>query len=306
MMKIDLEQLEILDAIERRGSFAAAAEELHRVPSALTYQVRQLEERLGTAVFDRSGHRAVLTDVGQVLLQEGRAILAAADQLERRLQSVAGGWEAELRIVISDLFPSHWFWPLVRDFRQTCKQTRLVLRRETFGGVWEALLDDRADLAIGISGEQGGSSRIRSRHFMDVDWAFAMAPEHPLAALPEPLSRADIEAHCVVAAEDSSRRLVPRKAGITSGRDILNVPDMQAKLDAQLAGIGVGYLPRFLVAGHLAGGVLVEREVDEARGHSSLHLGWRRGAGRAIADGKALKWWLARLEGWNPLMEGAA
>ena len=70
--KITLEALEILDAIERKGSFAAAAESLFRVPSAITYSIRKLEEDLEVALFNRSGHRATLTEAGQELLQEGR------------------------------------------------------------------------------------------------------------------------------------------------------------------------------------------------------------------------------------------
>ena len=48
-MKLTLETLEVLDAIDRRGSFAAAADELHRVPSAVTYSVQQAEEALRAA-----------------------------------------------------------------------------------------------------------------------------------------------------------------------------------------------------------------------------------------------------------------
>ena len=55
-MKLTLDGLEVLDAIDRRGSFAAAAEELHRVPSAITYSVQQMEESLDIALFDRRGH----------------------------------------------------------------------------------------------------------------------------------------------------------------------------------------------------------------------------------------------------------
>ena len=72
MAKISLEALQVLDAIDRKGSFATAADDLHRVPSAVTYSVRQLESALGIEVFDRSGHRAVLTEAGLELLKEGR------------------------------------------------------------------------------------------------------------------------------------------------------------------------------------------------------------------------------------------
>lgn len=92
-MKITLESLQILDAIDRRGSFAAAAEEVFRVPSALTYTMQKLESDLGVALFDRAGRRALLTPAGRALLDEGRILLQAADALECRVQRVATGWE---------------------------------------------------------------------------------------------------------------------------------------------------------------------------------------------------------------------
>ena len=81
MTKLSLEALQVLDAIDRKGSFAAAAEDLHRVPSAVTYSVRQLEQSLGIELFDRRGHRAVLTDAGTELLSHGRELLKAAADL---------------------------------------------------------------------------------------------------------------------------------------------------------------------------------------------------------------------------------
>ena len=72
---ITIDALKVLDAIDRRGSFAAAAGELFRVPSAISYTVQKREEDLGVDIFDRSGHRATLTPAGKYLLKEGRALL---------------------------------------------------------------------------------------------------------------------------------------------------------------------------------------------------------------------------------------
>jgi DNA-binding transcriptional LysR family regulator len=80
-MRLTLDALAVLDAIDRKGSFAAAAEELHRVPSAMTYAVQKLEEDLDVLLFDRRGHRAQLTEAGRELLREGRHLLQAASEL---------------------------------------------------------------------------------------------------------------------------------------------------------------------------------------------------------------------------------
>jgi DNA-binding transcriptional LysR family regulator len=86
MLRISLDALQVLDAIARCGSFAAAGEVLHRTTSTMSYTVRKLEGDLGVKVFDRSGHRATLTEAGRLLLDEGRAILDAAQSVERRVR----------------------------------------------------------------------------------------------------------------------------------------------------------------------------------------------------------------------------
>ncbi|MBP8270325.1 MAG: LysR family transcriptional regulator, partial [Sphaerotilus sp.] len=90
------EALEMMDTIARTGSFAAAARELGKVPSALTYSVRQLEEALDVLLFDRSSRQAQLTAAGAELLHEGRRLLAQMDAVANRVQRVATGWETTL------------------------------------------------------------------------------------------------------------------------------------------------------------------------------------------------------------------
>ena len=67
-MKYDLDSLEVLDAVVKAGTFARAAGELHRTQSAVSYAVNKLESQLQVEIFDRSGHRAELTDAGRVIL----------------------------------------------------------------------------------------------------------------------------------------------------------------------------------------------------------------------------------------------
>ncbi|HRE15243.1 MAG TPA: LysR family transcriptional regulator, partial [Usitatibacteraceae bacterium] len=115
-MKISLDTLEVLDAIDRRGSFAAAAQELHRVPSAITYSIQQAEEALDVLLFDRRGHRAKLTEAGRELLDEGRELLRVAADLECRVRQVAKGWEAELRLAVDAIIGEDKLMGLLAEF----------------------------------------------------------------------------------------------------------------------------------------------------------------------------------------------
>lgn len=291
-MRLTLDALHVLDTIDRRGSFAAAAEELHRVPSAITYTVQKLEEDLGARLFDRSKHRAVLTEAGRELLREGRHMLRAANALESRVTRVATGWEAELRIAYDDILVLDPILNVVsRFYREQACGTRIRLQAEVLGGCWDALVSDRADFVIGAPGDGPPGGGYSTRPLGHVDFVFAVAPRHPLAAVPDPLSGDDILQHRSISVADTSRNLPARTSGILSGQDVLTVPTLQAKLQAQLMGLGVGYLPRRLAQSHLETGRLVVKQTQEGKSRALLYLAWR-----TANKGKALAWLRQQVE----------
>src|SRR6185437_716663 len=95
--------LTMVDTIARTGSFAAAARHLGKVPSALTYNVRQLEDALDVLLFDRRSRQATLTAAGQELLEEGRRLLDQIDAVANRVKRVACGWETQLTVAVDDV-----------------------------------------------------------------------------------------------------------------------------------------------------------------------------------------------------------
>jgi DNA-binding transcriptional LysR family regulator len=290
-MRLTLDALTVLDAIDRKGSFAAAAEELHRVPSAMTYAVQKLEQDLDVLLFDRRGHRAQLTEAGKQLLSEGRHLLHAAAELEARVKRVATGYEVELRVAVDDVIPMERLYPLIRDFYREDCGTRLRILMEVYGGAWDALVTRRADLVIGAPGEGPAGGGYATRPLGTVQWQFMVAPAHPLAQAPEPLRPEDILKYRSIAAADSSRNLPPRTSGLLSGQDVLTVPDMRYKIAFQCAGLGVGYLPVHMTRAEVAAGKLVIKQVIEPKPDAQGFIAWR-----SADRGKALRWFIDRLE----------
>ncbi len=294
-MKVTLDALEVLDAIDRRGSFAAAADELHRVPSAITYSVQQTEEALDVVLFDRRGHRAKLTEAGRELLDEGRHLLRAAADLECRVQQVAKGWEAELRIAVDAIIGMEKLSGLVAEFYEAQTGTRLRFLHEVLGGTWDALASGRADLAIGASGDAPAGAAYTSRPIGRVEIVLVAAPFHPLAKEPIPITEATLLRHRAVSVADSSRLLPPRTLGLLSGQDVLTVATLEAKVAAHAAGLGVGWLPRWIAEREQWAGRLVILEAEAPRPAGEIVVAWR-----PSTAGKAAKWFVKRLD--DPLV----
>ncbi len=294
-MKLSLDALQVLDAIDRKGSFAAAAEELHRVPSAITYSVQQLEEGLDVLLFDRRGHRAKLTEAGRELLKEGRHLLGAAADLECRIRQVAKGWESELRIAVDTMVGLEKLFGVVAEFYDQNPGTRLRFTHEVLGGTWDALASGRADLAVGAGGDGPPGSGFTTRVLGRLELAFVAAPFHAAAREPQPLSSSALLGFRAVGIADTSRLLPPRTVGLLSGQDVLTVSNLEAKVAALVAGLGVGRIPRWLAEREAYAGRLRILEAATGAGGGEMLVAWH--ADRA---GKGLKWFVKRLE--DPLV----
>jgi DNA-binding transcriptional LysR family regulator len=290
MLKISLDALLTVDTIARRGSFAAAAKELFRVPSTISYTVAKLEEDLGVQLFERFGPRVELTQAGAELLKEGRYLLKAAGDLERRVRRVASGWETEFTIAIDSMLCPEPLMEEIEGFCAVADQTRLRMLKEALSGTWEALLDRRADLLVGAAGAGPSGGGYTAVPIAKVGFVFVVAPGHPLAGAAEPLSKADLAAHRAVSVSDSARQLQARTVGLLFGQNTLAVPDMHTKYAFQRAGLGFGFLPETWVREDIAQGRLVAKTVEEPKPDETLYLAWRTGE-----TGAALDWWKERL-----------
>jgi DNA-binding transcriptional LysR family regulator len=290
MFRISLDALMILDAIDRRGSLSAAASELHRVPSTISYSVSKLEEDLGVQIYDRQGPKVTLTRAGEELLKEGRYLLRVADDLEKRVMRVASGWETELNIGIESMFSPLTLETDIAAFCGVAGGTRLRFSRESLTGSWEALLDRRVDLIIGAPGQGPSGGGYIAEEIGRVSFVFAVAPTHPLAKLKGKIKKEELMQHKAISVSDTARRMAARTVGLMHGQNVIAVPDMQNKLALQLSGIGFGFLPEPYAHDAIAAGALIKKEVEEPKPDEIFYLAWRAGE-----VGAALDWWIERM-----------
>ena len=285
---LTLEALRVMDAIDRRGSFAAAADELGRVPSALSFTMQKLEEELDVVLFDRSGHRTKFTNVGRMLLERGRVLLEAADKLTTDAEALARGWETHLTIVVEALVPTYQLFPLVEKLAAKAN-TQISLMTEVLAGAWERLEQGRADIVIAPDMHFRASTEINTRKLYSMLSVYVASPDHPIHLEPEPLSEVTRVKYRGIAVADTARDRPVLTVTLLDKQQRLTVSSIEEKRQALLAGLGVATMPYPLVEQDIAEGRLrvvspeYTREVD-------IIMAWRRDS-----MGEAKSWCLREI-----------
>lgn len=286
---ITLEALEVLDAIDRKGSFSAAAEMLYRVPSAITYSVQKLEEDLRVTLFVKQGRKWILTPVGRLLLEQGREILAATTHLTEAVRQLESGWETSLNITVDSALGLECVYPLLQELFALHADIEINLYEETLAGGWEALVENRTDITLGFVGAAQNSA-IESRFYKELEWAFVVGKDHPLTCLPQPVRKEDTEMYRTVVVRDSVRNSAAVTYRLFSKKPVLRVPSVGDKIKAQKAGLGIGYLPLDQIQQELQSGELVPLDISGVDNNTQIFVSWHK-----EAKGKALQWLVAQL-----------
>ncbi len=289
----------MLVAIADNGSMAAGARSLGLVPSALSYRIRQLEHQLDVLIIDRRTGRGLMTEAGQELVKEARRLLNDTVAVANRVRRIASGWEPRLSIALDSLISRTVVLDLCAQFympfaSESACPTQIKIRSETLSGTVEALLTGEADLALGVVIESAVIVGINSALLGEVPFVFAVAPHHALAQNTSAITDTQLRQHRAVAVADSARRLTPITIGLIEGQDVLTVPDIMMKLEAQVQGLGCGFLPETLVAPWVKSGHLVIKKTQRKARVSKVSYAWREEI-PGQPRGRAIQWWLAQL-----------
>jgi DNA-binding transcriptional LysR family regulator len=273
---ITIEVLETLDAIDRRGSYAKASEELNKATSAVSYAVQKLEEQLDVALFQRQGRRSVLTPAGQLILQEGRKILLATSRLANSAKEVATGWEPKIRVAMESTLNSPVLFKVLADFLKVHETIEVDLSESVLNGGWEALDQDRIELIVGVPGPVPLQKGFRAIPIGDSDLIPVIATSHTQASLAQ-----DAEALTEILPKlrriithDTSKFEISRSEGLSSAGQTFYVQNIDQKLEAILAGIGIGHMPRTRIQRYLDNGELKELKLANISNHEYF-MAWK-------------------------------
>ncbi|WP_077963629.1 LysR family transcriptional regulator [Ensifer adhaerens] len=252
MLRISLDQWRTFIAVVDAGGFAQAAQALNKSQSTVSYAVRQIEERLGVAVFEIEGRKALLTTEGRILYRRGKSLVDEATRLERAAENLAKGQEQMLSLAVEGLFPSWLLLRCIERFGEEAPETRIELHESVMGGTDELLLAGAVDLAICADNLPAGHTGEVLLRYRAVA---AAAPFHPLHRLERELGIEDLKGHRHLVIRDSGlARQRPSVWSVTERR--LTVSHKATSIRAACMGMGFAWYPEDWIREELAAGQL--------------------------------------------------
>jgi DNA-binding transcriptional LysR family regulator len=290
---LTLDQLRVLVTIADTGSFSAAGRKLGRAQSAISQAVSTLEGVQGVALFDRSGFRPALTELGRVLVGQARAILSGAARFEAITAGTREGLEPELAVAIDPLVPTAAFIDSLHALRREFPYLPLSFSTEGLGGAERRLRRGDAALALCIL-LPNVPDDVAALPLLGINLVPVVSPAHPLAGLDRPATRADLDEHVQLVLSDPAAPDGPSYGVI--GTKAWRFVELGRRLDFLLAGLGWCRMPEYFVAPHLADGRLVSLaiESDPARATGPLTIYAAHMRDRSL--GRAGGWLLRELQ----------
>lgn len=258
---LTLDQLRTFVTVAESGSFRAGGVRLRRVQSAISHAIANLEGELGVSLFDRSGHRPVLTAQGEALLANARDILLRVDAMRARARGMSEGVELSLTLTVDTLFPILDVGTALAEVRAAFPTVGFTLAVEALGGPLDALLDKRSTLAI-LVGEDFRDPRVALEAMCSIEQVAVAAPRHPLGTRVQEgkISLPDLADHLQIVLADPTTLSAGRSFGVLSPQTC-RVNTQDAKHAMIVAGLGWGRLPAWLAMPDLRAGRLVRLAV---------------------------------------------
>jgi DNA-binding transcriptional LysR family regulator len=258
--RLTLDQLRVLIAAADAGSFSAAGRRLRRVQSAVSQTIQALETTLGLALFDRGAKTPVLTEAGKVLLDDARRLVAAAEALRGRAQSIATDVEPELTLAVESMFPNKLLMESLKTVSASFPDLPVTVFTEALGGAEQRLRDGVARL--GFYSPFLGQEGITTESLGPVAMVPVVAASHPLARAKPPIDNTVLQDQVQLVLTDRTQ-LSARFSGGVISRRIWRFADLGTRLDYLLAGFGWCNMPLHLVADHIAAGRLTRLRLKE-------------------------------------------
>jgi LysR family transcriptional regulator for metE and metH len=258
---LDSRHLRLVAEIARTESVTRAADRLNVSQSAVSHQLREIEDKIGTPIFVRSGRRMLPTSAGRIMADAAQLVLGEISRVEARVEQLARHTAGELRVCTHCYTGYHWLPALVEGLRRRYPAFALHIAAEHTLNPIEALLDARLDLAI--MNDESDDKRLRYRELFEDEHVAVVPKSHRWARRPfvAPDELAGEPMYLYSRSVDHSFivQKVLRPSGIEPRR-ITYLQLTEGIIEMVKAGLGASVLPKWSIVHALA-----SREVRAVR-----------------------------------------
>ena len=272
---IELRHLRTLLALEETGSVSLAAQRVFLTQSALSHQIRILENHYGTPLFERKSSPLRFTPAGERLLALARKLLPQVAAAERDMAQIIEGEAGELRLAVECHTCFDWLMPAMGEFRPLWPKVELDIVSGFQADPVALLISHRADLAI-VS-EAAPQAGIAYRPLFAYGMVGICAPDHPLAEK-EVWQARDFAAETLITYPVPDDMLdLPRKILLPNN---INPPRRHSELTIAIVQLvasrrGIAALPEWTVLPYLEKGYVVSRRITPDGLRSELYAALR-------------------------------
>jgi len=238
---MNLKQLETFITIVRSGSFNAAATRLNATQSTLSARIKELEQALGTPLFDRSGRRALLTTKGRELVGYAERILQLSTEIRLRVGDPAA-FSGNVRLGVAEIVAVTWLPKMVAAVSR--KHPNLTIQVEVWLNPDLLAKLEKGDLDAAIVAGAEDEVPFEARNVGSVEFAWLAGRSLKLSR--KPLTPRDLAQMPLIyqGAESATRRLMSRWLGSELGQAPHSVCNSMAGIASlTAAGVGIGFLP---------------------------------------------------------------
>ncbi|MEX1033384.1 MAG: LysR family transcriptional regulator [Cellvibrionaceae bacterium] len=252
-MKSTLEQWRMFTAVVEYGSFAKAAEAIHKSQSSINTAVHKLQDSLGVELLRIEGRRTLLTEAGALLLRRGKLVLEDVQRLEAVAASLAQGEEAVLKVAVDSIYPGERLYRAFDQLNERFPHLRIELIETILSGSNELLLAGEVPIAISPNAPPGYPTESLIR----LEFVAVAAAVHPLTASATEISHEDLKAHRQIVCRDSALK-EKVDSGWLKAEQRWTVSTMDTSIDLIRRSFGYAWLPRHRIAELLDSGQLRE------------------------------------------------
>jgi len=269
-VSLEIRHLKLLAAIAEEQSVTAAAKRLFLTQSALSHQLRDAEEKLGTPLFLRLGKRMALTPAGKKLVECARRILYDLQEAESQVQKMSGGMQGLIRLSTECYTCYHWLPPVLERFHSRFPKIEVSIDIDATCDPAERVLAGKLDVAVMSCPPPNKSLHLSP--LGEDEMVLVMSPRHPLAdnrsIKPHDLAQETLLIY-PPREESTLLRKVLAPAGVEPFR-VMEIPLTEAIMEMAAAGTGVAFIAQWAAAAYVKTGRIVTRSLCD----SGFHRQW--------------------------------